>query len=461
MNLYKKLYHTGILAFSVLLVLSVLFYKERSILLDNSFFLFEMLRLDEATVQRNRFIAGIPQMLPLLASRLSLSLKWVLVAYSASYVLYQFACYLVTGSLLKNYRLALSLLFVNTLLITHVFFWNLSELLLGIGLIFPLLALIAESEQKKPLVLLRLLQATGIFLIAFSHPLIVFPFLFIIVFFWLSKNSGISKKELAITCMIFLLLYSFKTLFLTDAYESESIDTAKNIKTLFTDIFTVYSNNHFLENWLHIYYWLPVTLLLTSVVYIKNKLWWKLSLLLIGFTGYTLLVNFSYPTYKTHEFYMENMYMVLGVIMVLPLVFDVFPMMNKKLVIAICLLIVCSSFYRINKTHHFYENRLSWYRGYLDKNGDEKLIVSYNGKPEGTILLPWSSPYEFWLLSTLERGRSASIIIHENIDEIGWAYDNYRAFVGRWGVYPYKDLNPDYFIFTDTQRHYSVYKEGR
>lgn len=455
----KKLYYTGIWAYAVLLVLAVVFYKERTILLDNSLFLFEILKDDGFCVQRYRLIAALPQIFPVLAAKLSLSLKWVMIAYSAGFVIYHVICYLLCGVVLKNYRLGLALLLVNTLLVTHTFFWGLSELLLGISLMFVFFALITDTEKKIPAYILLPLLVIAIVIIALSHPLIVFPFLFSAIYIWLNKQTKVDRKTLLISVLLFFVVLILKTLFPADDYENESASSLRNFKTLFPNYLSLYSNTHFVSNWFSIYYWIPVALAMIVFTYIRSRSWLKLLLVICAFAGYTQIVNVAYPTSLTPDFYMENMYMVLSVFLVLPLLYDVFPQMNRKLVFVLFVLVLCSSFYRIYNQHFFYSNRIAWYRDYLEKYPGEKMMVSMGDKPREIILMPWGATFEFWLLSTLEKDKTASIIIHENVDDIGWAYNNYSSFVTIWGIHKYSDLNPRYFKFTDSSRHYSVYKD--
>lgn len=455
----KKLFHIGIGVYAILVSLTIVFFKERTILLDNSFFLFDILRNDSFCVQRYRYIAAIPQILPLLAANLSLSLKWVMMGFSASFILYQAVCYAFCGLVLKNYRMALVLLFTNVLIITHTFFWGLSELLLGISLIFPLFALAYKTEKPVRSIILYPLIFACIFITAFSHPLILFPFLFTAVFLWLSKDENINKKLLQVATVTFVIIIGAKTLLLSDDYETSSASGIKNFVRLFPNYLSQYSNIRFAHNLLHIYYWLPVVFGIVLFTYIRQRQWLKLLLVVVACISYSQLINISYPTNKSFDFYMENMYVPLCVFLALPLVIDVFTTMNKKVVVVLCLFVFLTAFQRIYTARDFYQERINWYRGYMEQHSHEKILVNMTNKPEKTIMLEWASPYEFWLLSTLERDSTVSITIHKNVDEIGWAYDNYRAFVTTWGVYPYKDLNPVYFKFKDTSTHYSVYKD--
>ena len=149
----KKLYKVGLLIFSVLILLSVLFYKERTVFLDNAYFLFQMTKNADFCIQRNRFISVLPQILPLIAIKLSLPLKVVSLLFSLGYALYHFSCYLLCG-LLRSYRLAIALLFIQTLIVTNTFFWHLSELQAGISLslvVFALLTQKGTNKQKMPI----------------------------------------------------------------------------------------------------------------------------------------------------------------------------------------------------------------------------------------------------------------------------------------------------------------------
>ncbi len=72
--------------------------------------------------------------------------------------------------------------------------------------------------------------------------------------------------------------------------------------------------------------------------------------------------------------------------------------------------------------------------------------------------MPWASPYELWLLSTIETDRSASVIIHPNLNEIQWMQSSKDAFATTWGQFAYRDLNKRYFKFKDSTNVYEQIK---
>lgn len=453
----KRLYYAGIVVHLCLIGLAVLFYKERTIFIDNSFFLFDIVKNASFTIQRYRFIAALPQILPLLAVKASLSLKMVAIAYSLGFALFHFACYLITGSVLKNYRLALVLLLTYIIFTTHTFFWELSELLLGISLMIPLLALVL-SAVKMNKILFWLLISAGMVTVCFSHPLITIPLGYTILFLFLSKDTDIvaHKKRLVIISVMIVLIFIVKALFFTDNYEEGSISFLQYFVTLFPNYFSTYANQRFAQNLLSIYYWLPILLAVIVFMYAAKRQWLKLALILLSCFVYSQIVNVSFYGDYTPDFYRENMYIPLALFLALSLVYDFSIRVNNKVFMALLLLVSTTSIFRIYQQSHFYKNRINWYRGYLEDHKGMKILADYDNPdiPHGTIIMSWATCYEFWLLSTIESGSTASVVILDDIDEVGWAYDKKSSFVATWGVFDYKDLNPKYFNFSDTQMHY-------
>ena len=70
----------------------------------------------------------------------------------------------------------------------------------------------------------------------------------------------------------------------------------------------------------------------------------------------------------------------------------------------------------------------------------------------------WGTPYEFWLLSTIEQHKTASIIIDADPLYRMWATRLNKSLLVNWGTYPYTDLSTRYFHFTDTTTTYTLIK---
>src|SRR5690606_6201852 len=141
----------------------------------------------------------------------------------------------------------------------------------------------------------------------------------------------------------------------------------------YPDYFSMYSNTRFFNNWFYIFYWLPIAYISVLVLYAVKRKWLKFIMVLLGCFFYSQVVNISYPGFNTPDFYWENMYAALCVLLALPLMYDLFPILeNRKWVIpTLFVLVALTAFQRVNMLRQDYRGRIDWYRGYLDKYGNE------------------------------------------------------------------------------------------
>ncbi len=170
--MYKRLYFFGFAAYVFMLILSILFYKERIIFLDAAFSLFNIVKDNGFCIQHYRFGDVCTQILPVIATKAGLPLDLILRSYSGGYIIYYFIAYFVCGSILKRYDLALVILLMNVLFISDTFYWMLSQLPQAIALLMILLAVVSRQENTTGIfkwAIVLLLEVT----IVFFHPLTV------------------------------------------------------------------------------------------------------------------------------------------------------------------------------------------------------------------------------------------------------------------------------------------------
>ena len=458
--MYRRLYTLGIGAYVIMLFFSILFYKERIIILDTADMLFYIAQSGSFSVYASRCGALVTQILPLLSVKLGLSLNAIMVSYSINFTLYYFACYLVCGSVLKRYELALVMLLGHILFVTDTFYYIPSELPQGVDFLLVAFAWIsrigADGSTRSANVPLVLALACC-FAAAFFHPLVLFVLVFIILFFALRKDVLIPGRVYVAVIAVFCSGLAVKALFFSIPYDRHAASGIKNFITLFPHYFDLYSNKLFLHHCITKYYWIPILTIVISVVYAIQQEWRKAGLFLFFIIGYVLLVNVSYPTSATPLLYFENQYLPLGFFLALPFVYDVLPRLgNVKMAVAALSLIILTGCLRFYTMHDKYAARLNWERNFLSANGDKKLIAKATKADEQTLLMLWGTPYEFWLLSTSEQNKTASIIIDADPWQRGWATEKRNSFVVNWNMYRYKDLNPRYFHFADTTTAYIV-----
>jgi hypothetical protein len=442
---YRSIYKLGFIAYALLLIMALLFYKERIIFMDTTLFTFNILRKGSFSIEHYRFIAVFTEMLPLLVSKIGASLKGVI-------------CYLLCGLVFRKYHYALGILLINTILVTDIFYWPISELPLGLALLLTIMAFLEGKTIKHLNPLHFLLLAVFVFTLAFAHPLMMFPASFGLLFLFFSTKERSQRIMIVITGALFLISVGIKHVYFKEEYDSGSMASIANFKYLFPDYFHMESNRTLFWAFFTKYYWLPVCAIIIAASYILSKNWLKLALFLVYLGGYTLLVNVCYHYADMSSFYMENLYQPLAVILAVPLLVDVLPVVKRpQLSYALIALIVFSGFFRIFLAKQTYNSRLAWYRQYLNTNLHEKQMIHASKLPMEKVVMAWPSPYEFWVLSTIEKDTSASIVFYDTEDP-AWARHERKSMVTTWGAFPYDQLNPRYFKFSDTSNEYRLIK---
>lgn len=454
----KKLYKAGTLVYITLFIFSVIFYKERIINLDAALYLFNIVRNANFSIEHYRFIAVFTEIFPLIAVKLSLPLNMVMIFYSAGFIVYYFACYLLCGVVFKNYKLGLALLLYHILFTTHTFYWGLSEFIQAVSLMFPFMAFILSVYKKERKPLHYIIFIAGLTTLVFAHPLILFPLSFTFLFFLFQNfDTRLLKLVKHIVILFFAILF-IKTLIFREPYDASSTHGLVNFVKLFPNYLDTYANKNLLANFFTKYYWIPILFIITTVHYYARGQKLKLLIYWVFVIGYLILINTSYPSADTGEFYTENFYLPIGVFLSLPLLFDVLPAMKKEwIAYTLFSIIILTCLPRIYASHSIYTSRLKWMRNYLDKHLDEKLIISNKAIDTTPLFMYWALPYEYWLLSTTEYGKTASVLIPKDITHYyHWTSGINKEFITDWGLFKYHTLPAQYFIFTDTATAYRL-----
>lgn len=425
--------------------------------MDAAYHLFFIIATDDFTIQNYRFGAVVTQIFPLLAGKAGLSLNNILVIYSVGVAFYYSACYYICGAVLKRYALALVILLLNLLFVTHTFFWMHSELPQGCAMLIVTFAIIT-TNPKRHFTWLKYLLITGLLVVdAFFHPLIIFPAFFLFLYFILSVDKRRTKAELIVFGIIYLLAYFIKFQFYKTSYDNGALDSVTSLFTLLPDFFNLYATKEFIADIKTKFYWIPIFFLAAVWVYSYTKQWTKLLLYVVAFISFIIVINVSYHYEAVPRFYIENLYLPASLILAVPFIFDiVHKKLSYKYSIIILSLIIITAVARIIYISNFYVDRLNWERDYLSQNINEKLIVHERHAPIDTLIFSWGTSYEFWLLSTIEYQQSASLVITDNIDDLIPPPGKTKSYIMRFHGFPYEILPKQYFIFDDTITEYKV-----
>lgn len=446
-----KLLIWGIVSFVITLSLSIYFYLERTVFLDISFHLFYLLKDKSFAIQNYRYAAFFTQLFPLSAGELGWSLKSIAVLYSASFVLLPLIVFGLIVGCYKNLKIGVAYLFYLSVMATHSFFWIQSELPQGMAFLFLFLAVLDDFyHTNKAKSLKGLLLTLLLFLIVFSHPLVIFPMSFIGLYFWLYYIKN--RWTTVVVFALFIFIYGIKSVFFKTGYDSSATDSLLNYSFSWKEVLSLPSLKLFLHYLVTDYYLWGVFFITIVLYYWLQKEFVKLLLVIMFSFALISIICITYIN-SIDQFYLENQYQLLAFFVVIPVSYDLTGKLNFRWIV-LCLVVMQGLFVmRVCLVSKVYEKRLEYYRNIMSSTESwekKKIIYPIALVDKEIILMDWASSYEFWLLSTIETGNTRSIIISYQKDEFDYAISNNHCFITKWGAPDYNEFKSPYFVLDDT-----------
>lgn len=191
--------------FGVLIILSVIFFKER-LLADSGYYLLRMINQGWPRVEHHRYILALSQFLPWLGVTAGLPLKAILILYSLNHVLFPLSVFLILTIHYKKHFHGYLLVFLQISGITTGFYVPMFEMYYAAPLLLLLYtALNAESGSGRWIVIL-----ISSFFVLSSHPVSVILLFAILAFKYLTDKK-IIWPEYLVLFLIFAIITMFKT----------------------------------------------------------------------------------------------------------------------------------------------------------------------------------------------------------------------------------------------------------
>ncbi len=411
---YNWLSFGGHAVFTVLFAMSLWFWQERTLILDAAFQSYLLVAKGQPAIMVERFGAAAVQFLPLLGVWAAASLKTVLMLYSASFVLFQWAMFSICLHVLKDKSAALLLLLFNVLLVGDSFYWIQNELLQAIAWMVLLLAMWLKWGAWQQWKAWQYLLSTALMAtVAYLHPLVVFPLAFVWVFYWLGKVH--SRRLLLGVAASFGLIFSSKYVLREPNFYDRGMigQFAREFDFSWEKLLGAQSLRDFLahcsENLL-----LFFPLLTAVLVYYGFKKQWLKASLVLGFaTLYCLLIMLRF--WNDDRWYIqESHYQALAVFLLVPLIWDIVPALSSNRSWALLLSgVLLLRVYGIFNTHAAYTERLGYVQGWVKKaadSGSRKLLADELLLDRKTLLMNWGLPFETLQMSALKSPDSVCVV---------------------------------------------------
>lgn len=403
----------GHLVMACLLIMSICLYKERTLILDIAYQTFLMLVEGHPQVMVNRFGVVLIQSLPLLGMALHLSLKVILILYSAAFPLLFWLFYWLITKVLRNDYLGWALVFLYTLIVFDAFYWATSEQQQALGLLLVVFAFVLRYPALDRWWMLGV-GILAVPALAYYHPLIFIPFFFLWGYGYLCFPALRHRRFLGLGVWMVLVLI-IKSKFSGNWYDNQKYsDFFNNLKRYFPNYWDLPSNGKFLEGCLQYWYFLPILALAVSIYYFRQKYWWRWALAVAFCFGHLFLLHIGSPN-TTYRFYAEVNYMPLVIYFAVPFMLEVLPSLRGKTwwrllpIIAVFRLVV------IWQHHQPFTERWQWLATQMEtwkqQYGGQRFYLPLDQAPQDTLLMTWGTPYETLLLTALKHPDSAATLL--------------------------------------------------
>jgi hypothetical protein len=463
----KSLKHAAMLslfAFGILLIGSIIFYRERMLFIDPAYVSFRILNIGGLQTGL-RYGSFITHMVPLFFHYFHMPLKIVLLAYSLSfYVFYSTVAALLVFRY-KKYGLAILLCFYFLLFVSDGYYWPNNEVHQGIAWMFLFLGIFLNKKKgEKELSFKNLLLAAIVFLAFSSHMLVVISFSFLWLYFWIDgKNRhAVSFKKMVIYSTVIIAIFLVKYINgLSDVYDQAKLQNINQIS--FERILATFSSGQAKSffDLLLTNYWVVLPIFLTGIwLLIQKRQYIHLILTLVFCLIYFMLICVTYPgAFGTGtQFYMESEWQGLAILVSTPFVYLFLRNIKPFAAILFVGLILMVRLIYMGYAAPKFEQRLVLSQQVLaamKAHHIHKLILIRTPELEQQLIMTWGAPIESLYLSVLQKDSiNYTFKIMAAEDTMNVPHTN-TAFLECFSVMENKELNPFYFT-PDSSQTYEI-----
>lgn len=450
-------------AIAALLVIAIIFFKERALFADAAYTIFNVLNEHSINLSNQRYGAFITKLVPYLGQNLHFPIKYILFGYAVVGNVFLLIVTALFVYVFKQYKFAILLALFSLLIVSDSFFM-LADIYTGISWMFLFFAVTIHLERKRvsmallslPFILLGYLAIT-------THFIIIIPTIFLWVYFILDKDAWPfrTKQSIFLSALLVAVIAGKMRITADKSYDSSHLHgvTHFSIKDVIK-AFTKPTVTIFLYRCI-VNYWAAVIVFISGIVYLAKER--KIQLLVwtvISVMGYIVLMGLSYGDMDANTLlcHIELEWECLGLIVATPFVFVVLPKIKTS---TASLLLACIFIIRLVYI-------LSFSPAYSLRTKMEEDILSRMRKKEITKLalyndphlmsvarIYWALPYETTIASAINGDKPQLTFFFVNPDDKKAIEEikDPKGFYNVWFMTPCNILNKEYFNIDSTQRY--------
>lgn len=382
------------------LALSIVFYKERTLYLDNAYLLFNILDTENFRIEHHRYAAFLQQVFAVLAAKLGAGIPIVAGLLSFGYLLIHGIIYWLTKHLFKQKGLGIIYLACLLLAMHENFFDMVTEtrLALGFGILYAATMLTNELDNSKKLIWTIAILILG----TFSHPVFILYFGIINLFYWSFKKQVFFQHFI-----IMGVLYFLKSAMLgNSSYEASFYSKLANIDTFTSSFLHGYMKGHLSQ-----YYKLIIILVYLTAAHLYRKgLRKELAAYVFSIAGIYFLLAVMNSEGESHMM-MQKSLLLLNFVCLYPMVYFYEEWINKLFLNALIPLVLFASFWTIDASSQKYSKRIDNLESKvnaLSKNYN-KAYIHDSQIDARTMLGTWALPYESMILSSWKKKNTLTL----------------------------------------------------
>ncbi len=448
----------------VLLVMSLIFFKERMLYIDAPHMLFRIINDGRFHIEEHRYGSFISQLFPWIGIRLHIPLMGLMILYSAGFYIFYLSVALLLVYKFRNYGLAILLGLYFTLFVSDTYYWPNNEVHQGIAwLTFTFGVNYFAAERRWPFPVRLVLFFGSFFLSIWTHPLVMLAAVYLWFFYVADRKLFSSTRVQMVLFSVILIVLAGVKFYqgMQHGYDSSKIEvlTGFDIHRL-RSIFSSPQFRFFKDGISGRYLLFSVLFITGLISLLANKRYLLFAWTILFATGYVALICVTYWDFTLRSF-MESEYMPLVIICCAPFVYYVIPMMRPKLCVAAIAVVYFIRIAFIVVAAGPFSNRVAMMERINEKMKQKqltKVIITSPFPPiiDSVLISKWGAPVESMFLSKLRGETPQRTFIFLDSQEMMSFHTAARdTLLGAWEKRAAVNINPAYCSI-DTSVQYSV-----